>query len=91
MSGVTEKKEEQGEQMEMSEEEEEKVSRKKRRKVVVDEDRIMDFGPHRRNAYGEVLGRNQRYAMYLILEGKRGNQKARFAHCVMAFAVSTFF
>ena len=88
MSGVTEKKEA-GEQMEMAHEEE-KTS-KKRGEVVADGDRVMGFGSYRRNTYGEVLGNNPRYAMYLIEEGKRGNRKARFTHWVVAFVVGTFF
>ena len=88
MSGVAEKKEEEGEQMEMTVEA--GKTSKKRRKVA-DEDRMVGFGPYRRNTYGEVLGNNPRYAMYLIEEGKRGNRKARFTHWVVAFVVGTFF
>ena len=89
MSGVTEKKEEEGEQMEMTDEEE-KPS-KKRRKVVADEGRMMGFGPYHRNAYGEVLGNNPRYARYLIEEGMGDNRQSLFAHWVMSFVAETFF
>ena len=89
MSGVEEKKEEEGEQMEVADGEE-KASERTRRKVIADEDRMMGFGPYHMNTYGEVLRRNPLYARYLIEEGKRDNQKARFAHWAMAFAVETF-
>ena len=51
----------------------------------------MNFGPYRKNAYGEVLRSNPEYAKYLINVNKRDNQKARFAHWAGAFVVETFF
>ena len=56
-----------------------------------DEDRLMNFGPYRKRTYGEVLRENPMYVKFLIKENQRDNQKARFAHWVMASIVETFF
>ena len=63
----------------------------KRGKVATDGNRFMGVGPYRMSTYGEVLRSNPEYAKYLIKENKRDNQKARFAHWIMAFVVETFF
>ena len=59
--------------------------------METDEDRLMNFGPYRMNTYGEALRANPKYVKYLIKVNKRDNQKARFAHWMMAFIVETFF
>ena len=52
-SGVTEKKEEEGERMEVAVEED-KTSERKRRKVIEDEDRVIGFGPYRMDIWRSV-------------------------------------
>ena len=63
----------------------------KKIKLKRNENRLMNFGPYHRNAYGEALRSNPDYAKYLIKENKRDNQKARFTHWAMAFIMETFF
>ena len=60
-------------------------------KVKGDENRLMNFGPHRKRTYGEVLREKPGYVEFLIKGNQRDNHQARFAHWVMAFVVETFF
>ena len=60
-------------------------------KVKRDKKRLMNFGPHRKRTYGEVIREEPEYVKSLIKENRRDNRKSRFAHWVMAYIVETFF